>query len=72
MWLRVRREADDYIVESPLDDKRWDQIRITHLHAGRGLSVACGVYACSPKAAGFACEFTEVSISPKRVDGPAV
>ena len=67
LWLRVRREADDYIVESSLDGERWDQLRIAHLHAGRGLAVACGVYACSPKAAGFACDFTEVSVVPGRV-----
>lgn len=67
LWLRVRREADDYIVESSLDGGSWDQLRIAHLHAGRGLAVACGVYACSPKAAGFACEFTGVSVAPGRV-----
>ncbi len=71
LWLRVRREADDYIVESSLNGARWNQLRITHLHAGRGRSVACGVYACSPKAAGFACEFTEVFITGGQISGTA-
>jgi regulation of enolase protein 1 (concanavalin A-like superfamily) len=55
VWLRVRREDDDYIVESSWDGKVWEQIRMAHLEGGK--DVAAGVYACSPKGAGFAAEF---------------
>ena len=71
LWLHVRCEADNYIAESSLDNERWDQLRLAHLHAGRGLPVACGVYACSPKAAGFACKLTDVSVPSGRIGGLA-
>ena len=67
VWLRVRREADDYLVDASGDGERWSQLRMTHLHDGRGVSVACGVYACSPKQSGFHCEFTELSIVAGRL-----
>jgi regulation of enolase protein 1 (concanavalin A-like superfamily) len=60
VWLRVCRSADDYIVDASADGQRWNQLRMTHLHEGRGVKVACGVYASSPKASGFACEFAEL------------
>ena len=63
VWLRVRREGDDYLVDWCSDGQQWRQLRMAHLHAGRDGSVACGPYACSPKAGGFACEFTEVSLT---------
>lgn len=67
LWLRLRREADDYVVDASGDGRSWAQIRMAHLHEGRGLAVACGVYACSPKAAGFVAEFTHFSIDAGRV-----
>lgn len=67
-WLRVRREADDYLVEASADGQAWGQLRMTHLHEGRGTAVACGLYACSPKGIGFAAEFTRLSIRPGRVE----
>jgi regulation of enolase protein 1 (concanavalin A-like superfamily) len=59
VWLRVRREADDY--------RAWTQIRVAHLHEGRGLPIAAGIYACSPKAAGFVADFTEFTIHRGRL-----
>ena len=71
VWLRVRREADDYIVDASIDGgEYWDQLRMAHLHDGRGKRVACGVYACCPKASGFTCEFTEASIVASRIAPP--
>jgi regulation of enolase protein 1 (concanavalin A-like superfamily) len=67
VWLRVRREADDYIVDASADGERWGQLRLAHLHDGRGTPLACGVYACSPKAGGFVCEFAELSIVAGRL-----
>ena len=67
VWLRIRREADDYLVDASDDGDRWSLLRVTHLHAGNGMPVACGVYACSPKANGFACEFAEFNFAPGRL-----
>jgi len=67
VWLRVRREGDDYIVDSSPDGLAWTQIRMAHLHQGRGLPVASGLYACSPKGAGFSAEFSRLTIRPGRI-----
>jgi regulation of enolase protein 1 (concanavalin A-like superfamily) len=40
---------------------------MTHLHQGHGRPVACGVYACSLKSAGFVAEFDRFSIRRGRV-----
>lgn len=64
VWLRVRREGDDYLVEASRDGRAWEQIRLAHLHEGQ--AVACGLYACSPKEAGFVAEFNHLSIDPGR------
>jgi regulation of enolase protein 1 (concanavalin A-like superfamily) len=65
VWLRLRREGDDYIVEASADGKGWEQIRLAHLHEGQ--VVACGLYACSPKGAGFAAEFDHLTIDLGRI-----
>lgn len=67
VWLRVRREGDDYIVDASSDGGRWSQLRMAHLHEGRGLPKICGMYACSPKGRGFVCEFAEWSIAAGRL-----
>lgn len=67
VWLRVRREADDYIVDASDDGLRWRQLRLAHLHDGCSEQVACGIYACSPKGSGFACEFAELSLTVGRL-----
>ena len=67
LWFRARREADDYLVESSPDGRTWGQIRMAHLHEARGRPVGCGVYACSPKGAGFAADFTHFSIRRGRI-----
>jgi regulation of enolase protein 1 (concanavalin A-like superfamily) len=65
-WLRIRREAADYIVEASADGARWQQLRMAHLHDDRpGLRIACGLYACSPKAAGFVAEFSVLRLEPR-------
>jgi regulation of enolase protein 1 (concanavalin A-like superfamily) len=72
--LRIRREGDDYTVEAALDvrDARdWEQIRLAHLQVGQaeGATVACGLYACSPKGAGFVAEFSNLRIDLGRLGG---
>lgn len=69
IWLRVRREGADYIVEASSDGAEWEQLRMAHLHDDDGKApVSCGVYACSPKAAGFAAEFSQLSIRAGRAE----
>jgi hypothetical protein len=67
VWLRVRREGDDYLVEASGDGGSWVQIRMAHLHEGRGAAVAAGLYACSPKGVGFAAELTHFAIDLGRI-----
>ncbi|MBL0159046.1 MAG: DUF1349 domain-containing protein [Bryobacterales bacterium] len=67
VWLRVRREGDDYIVDSSADGHAWHQIRMAQLHEGRGRAVVCGLYACSPKGAGFSAEFSRLTIKAGRI-----
>lgn len=68
VWLRVRREGSDYVVDASRDGQTWEQIRMAHLAEDDGQrSVAAGVYACSPKAAGFVAEFTTLELRPGRV-----
>lgn len=68
VWFRIRAEAEDCIVESSFDGETWTQIRIAHLaERGAAASVACGLYACSPKAAGYQAEFAFLSFVPGRL-----
>src|SRR5262249_41045207 len=67
VWLRVRREGDDYLVDASRDGRVWEQIRLAHLHEGRGAAVACGLYACSPRGAGFVAEFDSLTIDSGRL-----
>ncbi len=61
--LRVRREGGAYIVDYSLDaepgeDTHWTQIRLATLLEDKGSSpVQAGLYACSPKGAGFTAWF---------------
>jgi hypothetical protein len=64
VWLRVRREiGGDYIVESTRDTAQWTQIRVAHLmEDADGAAIRAGLYACSPKGAGFRAEFAALRI----------
>nr|WP_315400453.1 DUF1349 domain-containing protein [uncultured Duganella sp.] len=68
VWLRVRAEDNDCIVESSLDGAQWTQMRMAHLHQRAGAdAVDCGLYACSPKQAGFEAGFAFLSFVPGRI-----
>jgi regulation of enolase protein 1 (concanavalin A-like superfamily) len=68
VWLRVRREGADYLVESSPDGVAWEQLRMTHLAEDDGSgAIACGLYACSPTAAGFSATFARLSLVAGRV-----
>ncbi len=64
--LRVTRAGADYVVEASLDAENWIHLRTAHLHepGGPAAEVACGVYACSPKAAGLRAQFRNLVILP--------
>jgi regulation of enolase protein 1 (concanavalin A-like superfamily) len=63
IWMRVERSGADYLVESSTDGTNWSQLRLAHLHADDGQqAVAAGLYACSPKAAGYVAEFMYLNI----------
>lgn len=68
IWLRIRAEAADAIVEWSLEGQAWDQLRVAPL-LGRAAAdcISCGLYACSPKGAGFRAEFTFLDFQPGRV-----
>jgi regulation of enolase protein 1 (concanavalin A-like superfamily) len=64
VWLRVERRGADYLVEASRDGVTWSQLRLGHLHADDGQqTVEAGLYACSPKAAGYAAEFSFLRIT---------
>jgi regulation of enolase protein 1 (concanavalin A-like superfamily) len=68
VWLRLRREDGDYLVDAALDGVNWQQMRLAHLHEDAGgAAVDCGLYACSPMGAGFVAEFAYLSIEPGRL-----
>ncbi len=69
--LRVARTGNDYLVEASLERDEWTQLRMSHLHEPDDPSaeVACGVYACSPKAADFRAEFDKLLILPVQANG---
>ncbi len=68
VWLRVRAESNDVIVDASLDGEAWEQIRMARMHERDGAaSVQCGLYACSPKEAGFEAEFAFLRFEPGRL-----
>jgi regulation of enolase protein 1 (concanavalin A-like superfamily) len=67
VWFRVRVAAADCIVESSLDGTEWQQLRMAHLaDRGDAQPVSCGLYACSPKGAGYQAEFHFLTFLPGR------
>lgn len=63
VWLRIARRASDFVVEHSEDGQSWHMLRITHLSVGPDTLLQCGLYACSPKAAGFRAEFDLLHIA---------
>ena len=63
--LRVRKEGNDLTVEhlqpgtlgGSVQAAAWTQMRLAHLSPPTGLPLHAGLYACSPKGAGFRAEF---------------
>ncbi|RYZ03687.1 MAG: DUF1349 domain-containing protein [Myxococcales bacterium] len=65
-WFRARAEATAIIVDSSLDGQHWEQIRMAHLtERTPSIELSCGLYACSPKGAGFRAEFHHLELEPR-------
>jgi regulation of enolase protein 1 (concanavalin A-like superfamily) len=69
VWLRIERQGGDCIVQYSEDGSpdNWHQLRVAHLHEmPEHGPVHCGLYACSPKGAGFVAEFHFLRIEGTR------
>lgn len=68
--FRITRRGADYTVEAkPGAATRWSQIRLARLHDDDGVRpVTAGLYACSPKGAGFAATFGYLRIERAAAD----
>jgi hypothetical protein len=68
VWFRIRAEAGDCLVETSLDGEHWEQIRVARLlDQPAAPQVQCGLYACSPKGAGFEAAFSFLHFLPGRL-----
>jgi regulation of enolase protein 1 (concanavalin A-like superfamily) len=63
LGLRMNKRGADILVEfSPSSGERWSLMRVARLHLPPQRRIRAGLYACSPKGAGFRAEFTELNI----------
>ena len=62
MWYRLSRREDDYCIECSRDGERFEQMRVCHLHAGKG-KIRFGLYACSPEDSSFRAVFTDLQLT---------
>ncbi|HUZ45165.1 MAG TPA: DUF1349 domain-containing protein [Terriglobia bacterium] len=61
--LRIQRRRGDVTVEYARSGTfDWKLIRVAHLHCEELCPLRCGLYACSPKGAGFQAEFSFLRI----------
>ena len=58
-WYRIRRQGNDFFLESAEDGHSWNQLRVAHLHKAAA-RIEAGVYACSPIGEAFQCCFTSL------------
>lgn len=66
VWFRVQLAGADVIVANSLDGAEWQQLRMAHLAERESTQpVACGLYACSPKDAGYRAEFHFLTFAPE-------
>jgi len=65
MWYRLSRREDDYCIECSEDGVTFQQMRICHMHEGKG-TICFGVYACSPEDSSFKAVFTHMAMTECR------
>lgn len=63
MWYRLSRREDDYRIECSADGITFHQMRICHMHHGKG-RVRFGIYACSPEDSSFQAVFSHMQMLP--------
>ena len=76
--LRVTVSGQDVLVEYLAADAtgaggnppRWVQLRLAHLPLPPGQPIQAGLYACSPKGAGFRAEFHYLHLEPRGATAP--
>lgn len=61
MWYRFSRREDDYRIECSQDGAVFSQMRICHMHKGKG-KIRFGIYACSPEDSSFRAVFTDLRL----------
>lgn len=62
VFFRILRKGPDFIIQyREKDNQPWVQLRMTHLKDQK--TISCGIYACSPKAAGFTASFGYLQIT---------
>ena len=61
MWYRLSRRGDDYCIECSADGTIFSQMRICHMHEGKG-KIRFGVYACSPEDSSFKAVFSHMEL----------
>lgn len=61
--LRITKTGGDVVVEfGSAADTKWKPMRVGHLDFPANECVLAGIYACSPKGAGFRAEFLELKV----------
>ncbi len=61
MWYRFSRREDDYCIECSADGAAFSQMRICHMHSGKG-KIRFGIYACSPEESSFQAVFSNMQV----------
>ena len=62
MWYRFSRRDDDYCIECSTDGVKFSQMRICHMHNGKG-TIQFGIYACSPEDSSFKATFANMEMT---------
>ncbi len=58
MWYRFSRREDDYCIECSDDGIKFKQMRVCHMHKGKG-KIQFGIFACSAEDSSFKAVFTD-------------
>ena len=62
MWYRFSRREDDYCIECSADGAAFSQMRVCHMHKGKG-KIRFGIYACSPEDSSFQAVFSNMQLT---------
>ncbi|MCD7752816.1 MAG: DUF1349 domain-containing protein [Lachnospiraceae bacterium] len=65
MWYRFSRREDDYCMECSEDGKKFQQMRICHMHKGGG-KIQFGIFACSAEDGSFEAKFSNFELGECR------